>query len=145
MKLTKTLAAVMAAAFALPVVATAGEAVKGGASQTDSTIILAQAAEDKFNMLDVNQDGVIDRNEAAADPELAASFDQVDLTGTGEITIEEFSAWEEVSESTGTPANGATRTAGARSATAGFACPSPGMLAICTSHSLPWRPSSRAS
>ncbi|HRP75567.1 MAG TPA: hypothetical protein PK725_10235 [Rhodocyclaceae bacterium] len=105
MKLTKTLAAVMAAAFALPVVATAGEAVKGGASQTDSTIILAQAAEDKFNMLDVNQDGVIDRNEAAADPELAASFDQVDLTGTGEITIEEFSAWEEVSESTGTPAN----------------------------------------
>jgi Ca2+-binding EF-hand superfamily protein len=105
MKLTKTLAVVMAAAFALPMVATAGEAMKDGASQTDSTIVPAQAAEGKFNALDVNQDGVIDRNEAAADPKLATSFDQVDLTGTGEITIEEFSAWEEISESSGTPAN----------------------------------------
>lgn len=105
MKLTKTLAAVMAAAFALPMMATAGEAVKGDASGSDSTIVLAQAAEDKFNALDVNQDGVIDRNEAAADPELAAAFEQADVTGTGEITIEEFSAWEEVSESSGSPAN----------------------------------------
>lgn len=83
MKLKTVIAAIMAAGFVLPMVANAGE--------------------EKFHQLDVNQDGVIDREEAAAEPNLAAAFDEVNVAGTGELTIEEFSAWEEVQEESTAP------------------------------------------
>lgn len=75
----KTLmAAIMAAGFALPM--TAG----------------AAGATDKFGVLDANKDGVIDRQEAAADPSVAAAFDKIDAAGSGKITPDDFAAWEEV-------------------------------------------------
>lgn len=92
MRLRMTVAAIMAAGFALPMIAGAGEATKA------DSMLLSQA-EERFEMLDTNKDGVIDRNEAVVDPEVAAAFDEINVAGTGEITIEEFSAWEEVSES----------------------------------------------
>lgn len=84
MTLKTVVAAIMAAGFALPMVAgAAGDALK---------------ADQKFEALDANKDGVIDRQEAVADPAVAAAFDQIDAARTGEITPEDFAAWEEVSK-----------------------------------------------
>lgn len=82
MKLNRLLIATsLAVGFALPLVATAAE--------TES---------ERFKQLDVNRDGVIDRDEAAIDPDVSAVFDEINTSGTGRITVEEFAAWEEVSE-----------------------------------------------
>jgi hypothetical protein len=84
MNLKTVIVAIMAAGFALPTITSAaGDAPSGQA---------------KFNALDVNKDGVIDRQEAAADPDVAAAFDRIDAAGTGEIKPEDFAAWEEVSK-----------------------------------------------
>lgn len=84
MTLKTVIAAIMAAGFALPMITSAaGDALSGEA---------------KFNALDANKDGVIDRQEAAADPDVAAAFDKIDAAGTGEITPEDFAAWEEVAK-----------------------------------------------
>lgn len=84
MQLKTVIAAIMAAGFALPMIASAA--------------VDAPSGQDKFSVLDVNKDGVIDRQEAAADPSVAAAFDKIDAAGTGEITPEDFAAWEEVSK-----------------------------------------------
>lgn len=82
MTLKTVVAAIMAAGFALPMIAgAAGDALK---------------AEQKFGALDTNKDGVINREEAAADPSVAGAFDRIDAAGKGEITLEDFAAWEEV-------------------------------------------------
>ncbi len=96
MKLNKLLVASLAVAYSLPIVAFAGSIVPGPDRHLN-TIVLAQADTDRFVELDANQDGVIDREEAAVDPEVAAAFEEIDTAGTGVITPEEFSAWEEVS------------------------------------------------
>ena len=84
MTLKTVVAAIMAAGFAFPMIAgAAGDAMK---------------PDQKFEALDTNKDGVIDRKEAAADASVAAAFDRIDAGGKGELTPEDFAAWEEVKE-----------------------------------------------
>lgn len=97
MKFRKLLIASLAIGYALPMVAMA-DAVTTGNDRELAPLLLAAAESERFNQLDVNQDGVIDRTEAMVDPDVAAAFDEIDTAGTGEITPEEFAAWEEVSE-----------------------------------------------
>jgi hypothetical protein len=97
MRLKTLVAALMAAGFALPMVAVADVARTADQGEI-APMILAQAGSDTFDMLDANKDGVIDREEAAALPELEAAYDEVDTAGTGVITPEEFSAWEEIQQ-----------------------------------------------
>jgi hypothetical protein len=44
----------------------------------------------RFEDLDTNRDGVIDRQEAQAVPELAERFDEFDTTGDGQLNRQEF-------------------------------------------------------
>jgi Ca2+-binding EF-hand superfamily protein len=64
-------------AVAIAAIVTAGTAL-AATQASDST----HAARPK---LDVNNDGVVDRNEAAASPRLAAKFDQLDVNKDGKL------------------------------------------------------------
>lgn len=97
MRLKTLVAALMAAGFALPMLAVADMARTADQGEI-APMILAQAGGETFDILDVNKDGVIDREEAAALPALEAAYDEVDTAGNGVITPEEFSAWEEVQQ-----------------------------------------------
>ena len=57
------------------------------AQAVSSTAPAAPVAERK--PLDANQDGVIDRSEAAAHPRLAARFDELDKNGDGKLDASE--------------------------------------------------------
>jgi hypothetical protein len=52
----------------------------------------ATAGDDLFTTLDVNEDGVIDTQEASAHEVLAASFASLDTDQNGVLTREEFEA-----------------------------------------------------
>jgi hypothetical protein len=97
MRLKTLVAALLAAGFALPMFAVA-DTVRTADSGEIAPMLLAQAGGERFDMLDTNKDGVIDREEAAALPELEAAYDEVDTAGNGVITPEEFSAWEEIQQ-----------------------------------------------
>jgi hypothetical protein len=49
-----------------------------------------------FEDLDTNRDGVIDRREARAVPELAERFDEFDTTGDGQLDRQDFNRALEV-------------------------------------------------
>jgi Ca2+-binding EF-hand superfamily protein len=49
-------------------------------------------AQDKFNVLDANHDGVVDRQEAAQSNSLKAMFAKVDSDHDGKLSLAEFSA-----------------------------------------------------
>jgi hypothetical protein len=49
-------------------------------------------AKDKFNELDANSDGMIDRQEASASSALAAEFDRLDVNKDGRLSLSELSA-----------------------------------------------------
>lgn len=51
---------------------------------------LARAEESIFNMLDVNHDGYIDRQEAAKSPTLQKAFDRIDADLDGRLDEREF-------------------------------------------------------
>ncbi|TGT79965.1 EF-hand domain-containing protein, partial [Mesorhizobium sp. M8A.F.Ca.ET.161.01.1.1] len=44
--------------------------------------------------LDTNGDGVIDRSEAAANPRLAAKFDELDKNKDGKLSRDELPRWQ---------------------------------------------------
>lgn len=97
MKLKHALASALVAGYVLPMVAVA-EVAPTAHDAHAAAMVLAAADTERFDMLDTNQDGVIDRQEAAADPDVAAAFDEIDTANNGLLTPEEFSAWEEVTE-----------------------------------------------
>jgi hypothetical protein len=97
MRLKTLVAALLAAGFVLPMLAVA-DTVRTADQDAIAPMLLAQAGGERFDSLDANKDGVIDREEAAALPELEAAYDEVDTAGDGAITPEEFSAWEEVQQ-----------------------------------------------
>ena len=49
-------------------------------------------AQEKFSALDVNTDGVIDKQEASASKTLAAEFDKLDTNKDGKLSLTELSA-----------------------------------------------------
>ncbi|HSE13158.1 MAG TPA: hypothetical protein VLB69_11040 [Rudaea sp.] len=48
------------------------------------------AAQAKFNLLDANHDGIVDRQEAAASKALTAQFDKIDANKDGKLSLTEF-------------------------------------------------------
>jgi len=81
MKQRNSLSAVLAVAIAA--VITAGTAL--AATQTGASTATDANTRATRPKLDVNNDGVIDRNEAAASPRLAAKFDQLDSNKDGKL------------------------------------------------------------
>ena len=49
-------------------------------------------AKDKFNELDANSDGMIDRQEARASTALTAEFDRLDVNKDGQLSVTELGA-----------------------------------------------------
>lgn len=48
------------------------------------------AAQAKFNLLDTNHDGSVDKQEAAASKALTAQFGTIDANGDGKLSLTEF-------------------------------------------------------
>ncbi|HEY5805732.1 MAG TPA: calcium-binding protein [Lysobacter sp.] len=80
----KSLSALLAVAIAA--VVTAGTALAATQAVSTPADGSARAARPK---LDVNNDGVVDRNEAAASPRLTAKFDQLDSNKDGRLDASE--------------------------------------------------------
>ena len=97
MKLKHAIASALVVGYVVPMVAVADVVTAKHDAQL-TPMLLAAGESDRFDLLDTNQDGVIDRQEAAVDPEVAEAFDEIDTAGNDMITPEEFSAWEEVTE-----------------------------------------------
>jgi hypothetical protein len=64
-----------------------GASVAGAADSTGG-----ERRGDRIAKLDVNKDGQISREEAAAAPRLAQRFDQLDANKDGQLTREEFAS-----------------------------------------------------
>ena len=52
----------------------------------------SMTAQDKFSQLDVNTDGMIDKQEASASSALKAEFSRLDTNKDGKLSLDEFSA-----------------------------------------------------
>jgi Ca2+-binding EF-hand superfamily protein len=63
--------------------------VRDNADATTSAVASVQA---KFDALDTNHDGFIDRNEAAASDVLAGQFSKLDASADGKLSLAEFTA-----------------------------------------------------
>ena len=64
-----------------------------GKQPTDQTMAqtsTTSAAQAKFDLIDTNHDGVIDRQEAAASKALTAEFSKLDANKDGKLSLTEF-------------------------------------------------------
>ena len=61
-------------------------------SAATSASMASSTAQEKFSQLDVNTDGMIDKQEASASTALKAEFSRLDANKDGKLSLDEFSA-----------------------------------------------------
>ncbi len=91
---------------ALGVVNSENERSATGSSATTRTGAPDQSS---FNRLDTNNDGLVSRSEAAADPRISRNFDQADQDRNGTLSRDEFNRAFETSNPTTSTTSGTNR------------------------------------
>lgn len=84
------LAFVAGAAIAAPQAPQEDPMGKKATDQTMAQSSTTSAAQAKFDLLDANHDGVIDKQEAAASKALTAEFAKIDANNDGKLSLTEF-------------------------------------------------------
>ena len=98
-KRTLLVSIALAAAFALPAIAQRTEQPTPPSPPTGSTTDTTPRSL-SFGDLDVNADGKVSKDEAAADARLTSHFAQVDRDGDGQISETEYAAGHQRDDST---------------------------------------------
>lgn len=79
----------MKTALTLTALVLASAATGVAANQTQGT-----SYEEVFNQMDLNADGVLTQDEANVDLLLAERFEMLDVDGSGDLSMEEFQAFD---------------------------------------------------
>jgi hypothetical protein len=75
-----------------PVTNTAQQPPEAGTPATSATSSTTTLAKSKFDLLDANRDGYIDKTEAAVSSVLTTQFDKLDGNHDGKLSLTEFAA-----------------------------------------------------